>query len=432
MTASACALMLMTGLLVSLQPLGPPPDEAGPDAASVESPFQPISIARPTEPVSVRGMLSVSIAGMHRQQPIIAWYRPSPTPEVLIQLGRFTIHGVEHEDSSTVTVVHAADRASYVQARSVGPLGLSGFDRVVPPIPLPMLAAWLDGGAATLPGAPAVAWNEPVTLASGGSRWIGRTPDGPAIAIAGPEGLRSWRQSTTLNGRPATIDLAFEYTVPPSDQWGIDLEGRRRVASLAGLQPAESAIERFQPMPALPLFAMDRAAWSPPTIGVEEDQSAVEPFPVLLLVRATSPHGLTTEIADRVQEAVQVAQQRIEREQRTRREAGDGVMPIGLRPTIVLVFSLSEFSLESLSEARSRFPDDAQVVWSASPAATIDRFAPGAEAALVVVDGYRRLVSVMDPARADLVDALVDVVTQEAWLEGARGRNTELDDSSGS
>lgn len=425
---------VVCGLVVLLQPAPGEPEQLPaqlPIPEEVEPapvPIVPLVLAVPSDPVAVRGRLEVSAGGARRQQVIEAWFRQGPLPELRIEVGPFLIHAVTLPTSetavdggtgeirSTITVVHTGDRGSFVTHEFPGPLSLGRLHEVVPPIPLPQLAQWLEGGAVRLPGQASVAWQAPMPGEGGMRRLVGETPDGPALATTEGERLRSWRQPIRVGERIAVLELEMEFAAPPPGPWAIDLGSRRQLERLSALQPSNSTIARFQPVPALPIFGMDRQAWTLPSITVERAAGQAEPFSVLLLTRAVATD--IEPVAEAMADAVDVARSEIAVRFDERRAAGDRPTPVEVGAWTVLVFELSEFSFPALEDAGARLATQPTgVLWSASPAATLGRFAPGAERAVVVIDGYRRLVAVLDPAREDLAIVLTEAITREAWLD---------------
>lgn len=408
--------------------------DAAPDPAELIA--TPLVLAVPTEPVAVRGRLEVSAGGARRQQIIEAWFRPGPLPELRVEVGPFLIHAVTrpaHTGSdnirSVITAVHSGDRGSFVQHEFAGPLTLGRLHEIVPPIPLPQLAQWLEEGAARLPGQSAVAWRAP-TIGQGDLRSLmGESPEGPALATVEGDRVRSWQQTIRIGARVAVLALDMEFATPVPGSWAIEIEGRRQLDRLAALQPSNSTIARFQPVPALPIFGLDRQAWTLPSISVERAAGQAEPFTVLLLARpgAANLKAASAAVAQAVAEARDEIADRFEE----RRRAGERPTPVEVGAWAVLVFELSDFSFPALEAASQTVSFDGGLasLWSASPAATLGRFAPGADEAIVVIDGYRRLVAVLEPSREDLALVLADAITREAWLEPGEEAQQPTDDA---
>jgi len=213
-----------------------------------------------------------------------------------------------------------------------------------------------------LRGAPAI----PAALAMGGtagSVWPLSVAEDPVVVLT-KTGRLSLVSASLGDGR--SVSIRFE-ALDPADApaWGVSLEGRSRVSSLASLaefdEPVDTGRVRVgDDAPMLLLLTLEVRPW---TLRSRESGAVV-----LTLCRGRTPgasagYGASLDVAE------------------------DDDAPLGFSAEIgVCGPPFGGDMLAYLRGVRDLWGGD--VKWSVSPETTIDRFAPGAQAAVVVIDAF--------------------------------------------
>lgn len=297
-------------------------------------------------------------------------------------------------EGGVLTAVHARSPGVYVQEWVSGEEGQGGvaaaaLARVLPPVPVPGLDFAVSGKGAPVRGmtayAPDVQWLSAVVDDAAGPRRIRLTGRGGHGVVSMVTDAASGRvqefacdasapdaegQQTVVVVRAQALPLESR---PAWMKEPLVLHARERVSSLRALAPARpTELRPGQTVAGLPLLTREGTPWSPAMdLGPVGDDGALL---VLLFVRAGEPLAVYKRVADEVRVCVREIQG----------------MRVGFRP--VLVAELADRDLDRrVKEAAEALGEG--LLWTVSPAATLDRFAPaGSRAALVVLDGQRRLV----------------------------------------
>lgn len=332
-----------------------------------------------------------------------------------------------------MVAVHTRDSATYVQLDYKGPLTQEVLSRLLPPLPLPQIDLALgdaDPPTRLTPYFDGIKWDKVavdetvapprVTITGSAS---GRRVEITADADTG----RLLRLTAELDHPPAgapALELRLVCTrmeVDPAAAWEIPTTGRARVADLAQLRARPGDLQVGQVVPSLGLTTVDGRAWS-----MTEDlgPGADDPLPprpcvILLLVRdrkgGDGPRGPDDPFLGQTVAAIAAAVKEAHESALT--PVPPGVSPpariarCAYRPTLVLDLGAGD------AVGRVRVAAEvwtSRLLWTASPATTIDRFAPGAAAAVVVIDADHVLRCVIpigedsqrDPIHAELIRCL--------------------------
>ncbi len=232
--------------------------------------------------------------------------------------------------------------------------------------------------------------------------------------------------------RDLTIRLRVEaIEAGDPDSWVIDAVGSRVVSSLSELRP------RVRPVPIgeeFPFRTLQDATMSPWLLDAALANRRVPPqrpeerYLVLVFHRVPSEVPARTHVLDRVGRAIDAAGE-VEREL-----ARTSMRPEGLGPRRAIVrvivrpvacLRVPEARREVIQTLAARWPLDtggSGLLWTVSPEQTLDRLAPGASAAIAIIDEQRRLVRVLEIDDEFETDALSqqirDTVMREVNLIG--------------
>jgi hypothetical protein len=283
---------------------------------------------------------------------------------------------------------------------------------ILPPIPLPQLAALAPDPAALeepTPYTPRVTWTgasldadaRPPTATVTGS-----FAGGPVtMTIDGESGrLISFRADTTGPDGPVTLELSSKPVDPGTPAtWKIDTAGREVVTKLPELRTGRvpPVLKVGDAVPDVALLGPDLSSWSlhdALASAAREHPSEPAPPAVLILFRAdrVGPQAMTdAKSAAAALRALKSA----EPSPRFVSRAG-------------VVIDLGEFSRDRFQSLRRQWSEDAppeapDLLWASSAAQTIDRFSKeaAAVAAVVAPDRTLRAVVVLD-GNADAAAAL--------------------------
>ncbi len=296
----------------------------------------------------------------------------------------------------------------------------------LPALPLPQIALALDDLASPLAltaYTPRIDWQAAVIARKHGERTVrlvGRTPTGRASIELARGRVRAFSADLPTADGIATLDVTFEPLKPGAPTtWRIDTRGRRLIASLSGLSALERPLRVGDRIPVVSMYA-----------GAAEVRPAFDaPYTALVFVRDPSDPAWW---ADGREAAIVAARTGVDgvvefRRELTRRSIRSprvgGVSAVPRVDTIVVVLlEAGAASLERFASFHDRWQGAGlqpaeQVVWSPAQRLTMDRIAPSAPAAVVLLGRERSIVSVVElPASTDdLARSLID----------ALGRNTD-------
>jgi hypothetical protein len=399
------------------QPQRPTENEPVPVALALQDLTDAYSAGPTADEISAR----VTYRGLDRTEGLSQAYtvRIDPDPEtrslrrVLLELAPLRAYFGD----GRMVVVSTSAPDKYYEAAFHPPLTNATVQQLLPPVPAPQLviASGLraQDAADLTPYTPAVSFSSaiastrvrpPVMLISGTSN------TGPVTLMVDVQSGRLSRFTADIGGpQPTSIELSCRAAEPGDPaQWSPDISGRQRVADLSELRPS----------PPLPLKAGDRApdlSFSHPeqrvwslleTMGANPDR------PVALVLWRWSREA---QRADAAMKAAQGASRVISRlGGEFPRHAGPGFAAVTLE--------LADYTGVLLAELGRRWKSGAadapELYWSPSAARSIDRFAPEADAVLVVIAPDRRILSIipLDGRREE--DLLLQVRSLLTPLDG--------------
>ncbi|MBC7771618.1 MAG: hypothetical protein H7210_03910 [Pyrinomonadaceae bacterium] len=351
----------------------------------------------------------------------------------------------------TLIAVHERDATSCFLASIQGALTPVKLDEAMMPVPAPQLAlAFADAssqgvlthGLTTY--TPDITWDSASRderKSPGDVVIVGRVNPSPLnagdIAAPGKATLVTDFRTGRLKRFTAEIDagrLELDVKIKPEsplarEKWGITQTGRRSVSSLADLGPRPGDAAASRVVPEMLLQTLDGLAWdfhdalrtSPPppsSLPAGAGTAVKNDRLVLLLVReraaflpvpAAAPDQLAvrggSEFVNPDAEAGLAAITAVVKQiaGKSQPKAGPGAAGhvtgdpsmIGLITSrVVLVPTKTDDKTREKVAGGAKVWGDS-IVWSASPASTIDRFAPGAEAVIVVVRAPQSLCGVI-------------------------------------
>lgn len=350
-----------------------------------------------------------------------------------LELGPLRIYAA----SGTITAVHASAPGRCYTRSYTGALTPQVLAGVLPPIPLPQFALVADrGGAfrAPTPHTADISWSDAVlddTVRPPTVTLTGAGAKSRVTLIANAETSRLIRFTASIQGPDgdSTLELMNFRPVDPGDPatWAIPTEGLEQVATLAALRPPApppaAEILPGQPVPDLSFSRPDLSRWSlhSALLDAAANQAAAgaaAPPAVVIFFRFSA-------IPERAAEIIRDAKAGLAALRQVtigRALPGDNPAEIGPLPAVTasaIVMELGEFTPQRWEEARSAWglisrerrprnpldiPADA-LMWAPSAAQTIERFAHGANAIVVVVAPDRTLKAVirLDGRYADMV-----------------------------
>ncbi len=288
-----------------------------------------------------------------------------------LELGPLRVWAGVENSRAVVRAVHALDAAHVFEHRRDDADVLAALTEALPPIALPQLAlVWSE--AAPLRDLTAftrnLAWTSatlesdhepPVAVVTGAS------PDSRAVLILDAATSRLARAE--LESRAGRLRIAMDVSpVAPGDpaSWRIDPGSRERVSEITDLAPAPGDVGIGARAPDLFLMTLDNQPWR-------------------LADRVGSPVAITLFRAAGAESALKLHEFA---------QSAAGATPRATAVAVAILSPEDRPHTERLESLRGQW--GGELLWSMSARATIDRFAPGADAALIVVDsaGIVRLV----------------------------------------
>jgi hypothetical protein len=323
---------------------------------------------------------------------------------VLLTLGPLSIWLGEGKVVST----HESEPGAAFVREVKGPIEPAALRDILPPIPLPQLAALAPDPAALdepTPYTPRVTWTgasldadaRPPTATVTGS-----FAGGPVtMTIDGESGrLVSFRADTTGPDGPVTLELTAKPVDPGTPAtWKIETAGREVVTKLAELRTGRvpPVLKVGDAVPDVALLGPDLSSWSlHEALASAAREQPGEPAPpaVLILFRAdrVGPQAMT----DAKSAAAAL------------RGLKSADPPARFASRAGVVIDLGEFSRDRFQSLRRQWSEGApegvpDLLWASSAAQTIDRFSKEAAALAAVVAPDRTLRAVV------VLDGIVDV-----------------------
>lgn len=339
-------------------------------------------------PVADEVLVTIRAGGQERQETIrvslqARRIQPPTEPRFLLDLGRLRLSAIP----GLAVAAQPSDSTTCVAWPFEGDPTPDDLARVLPPLPLPQLAIAFgrdDALASPTPYTPGVTWTSASATDAGAhptSTLVGHSAAGPITMTmdARTGRLRELVAELASDPQPVTIELACR-AIDPGDPgaWPIDPAGRERLASLADLGRPRPLITPGRPIPDLPISTLDGTEWSFP-------ESAAPTLILFFRVPADADRAAAIDL--RVQTVMRALAGFAE-------PVASGASPAGAPPAqpesiiVVAVFRLPDATRERLDALPARRPVP---LFTTAASATIDRFAPGADAALVVMDPDRTL-----------------------------------------
>ncbi len=333
-----------------------------------------------------------------------------------LELGPLIVFAESDGVTGFAEAIHEGDPSAFVRWSFEGPLSTAAIVGILPPTPVPQAELAFDADTRLLRSLlPGVHWHGASDRSVSGRESVvfGRTPEGGSatLRIDHETGRISRLEASWPSpGGAVILRLTTEQIEPGRPAaWRTPTEGRRRLSSISGLRPRPSDIRPGDQFPDLSLQTESFQAW---TLKGELGEGA-SARPLVLVCFRAAPAGDPDE------------QARID-EVRTALAAFALTEPtIGgrARTRVLGVFGLSGFSAERLRSIASRIRGEEhqrELLWAVSSRLTIDRFAPGSDACIAVVDPTGELLAVIELSGREGMEAELAQEIARA-LSGRRG-----------
>lgn len=342
-------------------------------------------------------------------------------------------------EGGRVLAANRLERSLYAETEYEGDLTPEVLARHFPPLPAPQFAFAFGSERDPTPYTTGVEW-ESVEVPHAGAREVtlaGRSREGTVVMGIDPRTnrIRFFGAEFESDGRRVMLEITVSplgngETEPPA----LVTAGRQRVESPSQLRPREGEVRIGERAPNFAMMTTEFQSWSA-VEALEEARRAL--FPglrgpsalIYVMYRAAEPGERAEAIrADAMtgRQALDLLRRRLRREAIDDPEGTPNPLSYGL-----VVFEMSRFSRESPAAEwaywRSSPAADERVpalLWSTSASTTIDRVAPGASSAIVVLstDLVLRALVPLD-GRAGDAEAIVEEIRQAlAWDAAATGR----------
>jgi len=338
-----------------------------------------------------------------RETVVVRAFRRAGQVSVRLELGPLRIHAASDGMAGSVVAWHTGDETACVIREFEGPLTLDRLRELAPPMPAPSLELFFGSQPlASIVGD--INWQWASRERLGASRVVRLHGDASSqpgqrllvrLDIDEASGLVRAFEAQTGGQGPGSIISAVAQRIEAGDpdRWGIDTDDRRRLGALAELRARPAAVRVGDPAPDIVLQQVGGGAWAP---GLSlEDASPVDPRPRAILFVRVQPDASAR--ADRMQHA-RVVVERLSREMAN--------LPASIRdpdrPRVhaALLIDLDLFTQDLLDEVAGVVVPESlagaehlgATLWGVSAAGAIDRFAPGAGMALILLDPRGRVV----------------------------------------
>jgi hypothetical protein len=327
-------------------------------------------------------------AGAERSDELVVRLHATPAglQRALLEMGPLRLFA----GGGSVVLVNNNVPGKYVQRDYTGPLTAAALADLTPPLIAPELPLALgEAFTAPTPYTAGVTWAAAAIDTSIRGRFLklsGSTPASQVVVSANPDTGRLARLTAALQSGDgaSTLDLAIRPVQPGDpDSWSINTAGRTRVKSLADLKPSSAppagAVQPGQPVPDLVFSNPDHSKWS-----IHTALAATPTPPPLALILFRSP-AIPEQGADAFRGAVAA-------------RAALQSLTDRYTPAAAVVVELADFTPAKWEDAQRAWSaaaapskPAAPLLWAPSAAQTIDRFAPGAQSLLIVVNPDRTL-----------------------------------------
>ncbi len=349
---------------------------------------------------------------------IVRVFRTPEQRHARIELPTLTISARGDASRTRIVAVHPANDAVALVREFDEPLSWRLLARVFPPIPAPQLALAFDE-TGPLPPSRVDRFEEE----AGAVRLTGRHAGERASLVPAPTG-----RLASMRVKSDAFDLRLRIEpVEPGDpqQWGIDTDGRRIVTDPRALRPAPAPFPVAEEFP-IAEFQDARFALWPIDLALAPDESlrrVEERYLVLVFFRLPDALPERSRVLTRVDAAIDAAQGAADDlARRSRTDGGLGPRRALVRTLVrpVACLEVPQARRAAIHELARRWRLDtggSALLWTLSPAGTIDRLAFGAEVAIAIIDEQRRLVRVLVPNDDDsLADRVREAIEREVNL----------------
>ncbi|MBY0261152.1 MAG: hypothetical protein K2Q20_02345, partial [Phycisphaerales bacterium] len=321
-----------------------------------------------------------------------------------------------------LVAAHAANQSTFARWTLTGSGGgrvaSRDLEGVVPSVLVPQvdLAAEGAGGVVRSLGsfARGITWTgvEPDTRQPSRVTISGVFEHGRVQLVAGAGRLKTMVIERPDQGVTITMNISSLSPCEPRRAL-IDVERRTRVEGLDELKPKGYTLRIGVKAPEMPLSRVSGEKWTLDEVLAPPSEAAVRGVPsaehaVLVFVRSLRP-GVATglprfdpaKLAGILGPMREATFAEVERDRGAGEPAQDGpprLARFGLAPVLVVTGLSADELLTRLKDAGRVWGRD--VMWTTDPAASIDLFAPGGEAAIAVIDSEKvvRGVVVVEPS----------------------------------
>lgn len=268
-------------------------------------------------------------------------------------------------------------------------LSSTSIAKVLPPLPIPSLEFLGARGVVTpgsmTPYANGVIWESRAERPTAGESWAVIHGSAGETRVALTVDLQTWRiRHVEILGRQAGNNWSLDCSVTPiaapeRDPFAPMTESLQPVATLAELVAAQLPVQPGARVPSLTLMDRNLHAWSLGTaFSRQGSEPSRNPMVALVLYRA----GSEAARADAEAAALAVSQ-----------TAGRMHADIAVHP--VMVYELREFQVIGVQQEASMWDPSMVPLASTAGRELLDRFAPGRNAAVVLIDEEHRLVGAL-------------------------------------
>jgi hypothetical protein len=353
---------------------------------------------------------------------------PPPIASLGLELGQLRVWVAD----GNLLAAHERDAGAYFQS-SIGPsITSESLSDVLPPVLLPALdlaAASPDAPCSRFwPYATNIVWQtvEPDPKQPGRRTIRGLSPEGPVVITT--QGPRLRTLVIDLAQHKTILTLRFS-PVAPCDpaKSALDIAHRQRVPSMDDLRPRSGILRVGSRVPPMPITQAGGQAWDigllaqPPHGAAREGVKPAEH--VVLIFLRQPPSGAP---ADRRFNPDQLAA--ILRRMRADafkpripedadKDPGAAVARIGLAPVFVFAAPKPEEIMASLASEGQKWGPD--VLWTTDPKSTIDLFAPGVDAVVVILDTDHVLRAVVPVDPTQTAEQVADQIAASLFELGA-------------
>lgn len=322
-------------------------------------------------------------------------------------------------------ITHAAEPRTWWGCEIAAPL--EGLTSTLPPLPIPQFAV-LDASSPWTPVTPEVEWQTVLEDQSGVS-WVlvGRSGEMAVRATFDRESgeLLAFAASGPATAPVVGITLAMR-ELPADDpaRWRPDVGVRERRSTLADLVDPSPTLGPGEPLPPVPWVMRDGRSWSMRNVLASPEAGSRGVAAVALILLDASRSGETDDAVADIRAAADAI--RVFQRERVRQTV---IRPHASNTGEVLIVPALVFSGQGFDPARFErlaaeladiAPESPGVVWTSPARATLEAMAPGARAALCLIDRHGRIGAVVAldgvPGASD--DLIADVhAALDATLE---------------